>query len=177
VPIFLDKTARFPYNEVMNHRQLKHYRLGIIAIVILAMLCGGMFPQMEFCYCEDCSCPVNVFRQMKKCAADSSTLPSQCCRSEQVPAARAGETHQFCCQLNSSCNCRCSDNTVSRTTAIRSSGQKLGDNIKKSFDFLHRTIAKDFSSVVVSTMDGARSQYNPHIHLPRLHLLLSVLLN
>jgi len=163
----------------MSYRQLKHYRrnVGIIAIVILAMLCGGMFPQMEFCYCEDCSCPANIFRQLKKCAADSSILHSVCCRSEQVPAVQSGDASPFCCQLNSSCNCRCSDNTVSRTTAIRSSGQQQGDGVKKSFDFLYRILTKDFSSAVVATTDGVRSQYNPHIHLPRLHLLLSILLN
>ena len=168
----------------MNPYCLKFRRRNIcvVGMTILTMLCGGMFPQTELCQCEDCSCSIGVLRRQavsEKSAVDSSTPRRHCCCHVKHSSTTVGTANSLssCGCSGPSGKCRCSKISVFRMTAVRPSVQRQNDGVKKSLDILSGTVAKNVLSLMNGVKNKVWCQYHPHIHLPRLHLLLSVLLN
>jgi hypothetical protein len=168
----------------MGFYRLKCCRLGVgvawgaVWVALLAMLCDGMFPQTGVCLCEGCSCSASI--SSKRSEKEQTVPPRSCCCSKKKaqPSSVGKARPQQCgCSTGSPCKCRSSETSGSRITAIRSSSQSQRDNVKKSFEIPAWNVVKVVSALVVVKENGVWTQYAPHIHLPRFHLLLSVWLN
>ena len=160
----------------MNFHWLNHrFRMTLAAwVILLTMPCAGMVPQTDVCLCQDCPCSKH---KSERLSTKSSEVPLPCCCSENV--ANQPSAHQCACATGAPC--RCSENGAVRVLAIRTTDKQQRDgekNAKKSFDETKRIVTNDLLPQVTADINNRTgNQYAPHIHLPRLHLLHSVLLN
>ena len=157
------------------HRFRQRLNTTFVAwIVLLTMPCAGMVPQSGHCRCPNCSCSENSPKQ----GADTPTeTPHPCCASKKIAAPLPAADQ---CGCSSGAPCRCSENGTPRISAIRSSAntqQDCGKKVKHTFDNIARHAFKEFSAPIAPAPNRGDSQFALHIQLPRLHLLLSVLLN
>jgi hypothetical protein len=164
----------------MDFLRSKYHRWNtcVAWVILWAVLCCGMFPPMELCLCEDCSCPANISK-WQKTNTDPPVRQGTCCQTENRQPPGSAKTHQSRCSSGTTGQCHCSKGTLVRIAAVRTSSthQQRDNVVEKSFDTPAWKVVRGLPSLAKNAIDIGRSQYAPHVLLPRLHLLLSVFLN